>query len=830
MPKPPSRRNSGEHSSRPSTGRRSASGATTLRARKDIVRVRSRQGRPSSFRRIATIALVVVLALGLAGLLTATLALWHYGRDLPSVATLRDYEPPQTSRVVDRHGELIGEIFSERRTVVSTDAIPRALVLCVLAAEDASFYEHKGLDYMGIVRAILRDIVSGRAAQGASTITQQVVKLLLLTPERTFARKIRELILARKLEQELSKEEILHLYLNHINFGHGRYGVQEAAQYYFAKDVSELTLAEASLIAGLPQAPARLSPRKNPDAARTRQLYVLGQLSEKREKHWPDLSQADIDAARDTNIVLAPPPESSSEAPELLTLARRTLKELVDKEAFHRGGYTIRTAIDLRVQRFAREALRKGLEGIDHRHGYRGPLKAEKRSRRRRAQDENADSNEQALEEGAIREVLVKGHDDEAGHLLVEVDGHEALVPIMSSTRYNPESLPPSQFAQVGTRLKIRIARGETEDQRPSGTLELGPQGAVVVIDPRTRDVLASVGGYDAVTGFDRATAARRQPGSTFKPIVYAMGIRSRRFSPGSVVIDAPAVYDQWQPNNYESWRFEGAISLRRALAKSVNVVAVRVMEEVEPQAVVSFARQLGIQSELEASLALALGASAVTPIEMANAYATFAAGGRWSEPRLLLEIQDGKGASIPLPSREPDRDALTAAEAYLVTSMLTSVVQDGTAKSAQKLHRPAAGKTGTSNRARDAWFVGYTPEIVAAVWVGFDDNRSLGRRESGGKSALPIWIETVERAVEGKPIVDFPRPSGVVTARIDPASGLLAYEGLETAVEEVFLEGMAPQEAMRPADLIDPNTFLMEQVGGASPAAPGPPAPGGAP
>lgn len=805
---------------------RSPRGKTTLRTRKSVVKVRQRATPASRARRTIAWTLLALLACGLVGVLGFVIALWHYGRDLPSLEALRNYQPPQTSRVVDRNGELIGEIFTERRTVVSAEAIPRNLVLCVLAAEDASFYEHRGLDYMGIARALGRDVLSGRAAQGASTITQQVVKLLLLTPERTLARKVRELILARKLEQELSKEEILLLYLNHINFGHGRHGVQEAARYYFAKDVSELTLAEATLIAGIPQAPARLSPRKSPEAARTRQLYVLRQLSEKRAKHWPDLSQEEIDKARETNVEIAPPPEASSEAPEVLALARRTLNDLVGDEAFKRGGYTVRTTVDLATQRAARESLRKGLEDLDDRHGYRGPLTKRKTRRRRSKKERESSAKIATLKVGSIYPATVKGSDDEGGMLVIDIGGHEATVPVKGSSRYNPEALVPSEFAEIGARLNVRLERMETEDQPPEAVLELGPQGAIVVIDPRTRELLALVGGYDAITGFDRASAARRQPGSTFKPIVYALGIRSRRFSPASVVLDAPAVYDQWQPDNYESWRYEGAISLRRALAKSVNVVAVRVMEEVQPQAAVSFAQQLGIKSELEGTLALALGASAVTPLEMANAYATFAAGGRWSEPKWLERIEGPDGAKVALPRRELDRDVLTPAEAYLVTSMLESVVREGTATSALRLGRPAAGKTGTSNKARDAWYIGYTPEIVAAVWVGFDDNRSLGKRESGGKSALPIWIDTVEKAIKGKPIVDFPRPSGIVTAMVDPTSGLLAYEGLETAVEEVFLEGMEPTEAMRPADLVDPGTFLMEELsrqgaGGATMTAP---------
>lgn len=794
--------------------RRQKRGAERGRARR---RKRKKQGaKPpkrseSRLRRWGRRLGVLILLGATTGLIGAASVLWYYGRDLPSISTLQNYRPPQTTRVVDRHGELIGEVFSERRTVIPMDEIPRPFVLCVLAAEDADFYRHEGLDYPGILRAIVRDVLSGRSAQGASTITQQVVKLMLLTPERTLSRKIRELILARRIEQELTKEEILHLYLNHINFGHGRYGVQEASQFYFGKDAADLTLAEASLIAGVPQAPARLSPRAHPEAARRRQLYVLGQLESKRAEYWPDISEAEIGEARDFDVPIIPRPISGGDAPEVMTLARRTLREQVGEEAFLRGGYTVHTAVDLGLQRQVREALRTGLEAVDERQHHRAPLKAAT-GRRLRRQRPLPDVEE--LREGRAYRAAITGADDEEGRLELDVGGHRAWVELDGAARYNPDELPPSEFAEIGARVYVTIRHPDTEDEPADARLDLGPQGAAIVIDPRTRDVLAMVGAYEASSGFNRALNAVRQPGSTFKPIVYARGIQSRRFTPASIVLDAPAVYDQWQPSNYEAWRHEGAIPLRQALARSVNVVAVRVMEEVGPAEVVSLAQELGIESELEPTLALALGASAVRPIEMVNAYATFAAGGRWSPPRIVVRIE-GPDGEVALPTPLVDRDVLTPAEAYVVTSMLTSVVQDGTATRARRLGRPAAGKTGTSNEVRNAWFVGYTPSVVAGVWVGYDDRRPIGRRESGGRTALPIWVDAVRAASEG-PALEFPMPSGVVTATIDPASGLLAYEGMQEARDEVFLEGTAPTETARPPDVADPNTFLMEQFGAA--------------
>ncbi|HJL18179.1 MAG TPA: PBP1A family penicillin-binding protein [Sandaracinaceae bacterium LLY-WYZ-13_1] len=753
------------------------------------------------------LTLVMLGGLGLGG------AFWHYGRDLPEVDHLHDYAPPQVTRVVDRDGELLGESWRERRTVVPLERVPRVLVLSVLAAEDADFYRHQGLDYPGLIRAVARGIVSGGDFRGTSTITQQVIKNLLLSPERTISRKIRELMLARRLEQELSKDEILELYLNHVNFGHGRYGVQEASQYYFGKDVQDLTLAEASLIAGIPQSPTHLSPRTHPEAARRRQLFVLRQLEAKRAEYWPDLSAEAIAEARRTEVELVPVPDRDHPAPEVMALARRTLRERVGREAARRGGYTIHTTIDTELQRAARAALREGLEAIDERQRRRVPLEAP----RRRRELEPVDT----LRVGRTYDAVVTGTDDEAGLVRLDVGGHPAVANVDGLARYNPEGLPPSELAEEGARVRASIQQLPREadpEAAARARLELGPEGAVVLVDPRSRDVLALVGGYEEGPGFDRATRAVRQPGSTFKPFVYGQALRSRAYTPATIVIDAPGVYDDWRPSNYETWSFEGEIRLREALARSINQVAVRVIEDVEPPTVVDFARELGITTELDPTLALALGASDVRPIEMVNAYATFAAGGRWAPTRILTRIVGPDGREVPLPEREAPRDVMTPAEAYVLTSMLESVVDHGTARRARRLRRPAAGKTGTSNEARDAWFVGYTPDLVAGVWVGFDDRRPLGRRESGGRTALPIWLDLMRTAHEGRPRTEFPMPTGVVTARIDPATGLLAYEGQEDAIDEVFLEGTVPTETATPPDVLDPNSFLMQQFGGEEP------------
>lgn len=770
------------------------------RKRKATKRRKKSSNRRSMWTKLLGALLVV-------GALTALGGYAYFSRDLPSVSTLRDYRPPQTTRVYDRHRKVIGEIFTERRTVIPMSEVPRNVVLSVLAAEDADFYEHEGLDYAGILRAVGRDILEGRAAQGGSTITQQVVKLMLLTPERTISRKLRELILARRLENELSKDEILHLYLNNVNFGHGRYGIQEAARYYFAKNARELTLAEASLLAGVPQAPARLSPRSHPEAARRRQLYVLSQLEAKRDVYWPDLSEEAIAAAREQKVEPVELPESAGAAPEVLAIARQELLAAAGEEALGAGGYEVHTTLDLSLQKQSRAALQRGLRSVDERQGYQGAIR---RSKKRRGPKPTAAVG--SLRMGRTYLAQVTASDDDAEQIRLDVAGHPAVVRMRDVARYNPDGLSASKFAKKGDLLPVSITQMGSDEDPAVARMERGPEGAVVIIEPRSRDVLALVGGYAAKSGFNRATQAIRQPGSTFKPIVYARAIQSRQFTAASLVLDAPAVYDEWKPQNYEEWTYQGTIRLREALARSINMVAIRVVEDIGVQEVAEFARLDGITTKLEEDMALALGASGVRPIELTNAYATFAAGGRWEPARLVTRIVAPDGTRVPLEPREPARDVMAPSEAYVITSMLQSVVREGTGTPAQRLERAVGGKTGTSNAARDAWFVGYSPTVVAGVWVGFDDQRSLGRRETGTKTALPIWIDVMSAADQTPKDTDFAMPSGLITARIDPASGLLAYEGQADAIEEVFLLGTAPVEVARPPDVADPNMYLMEQ------------------
>jgi penicillin-binding protein 1A len=782
-----------------------------------------------------------VLALVVAVLVAGWLLVRHYEEGLPSVAELEHgYRPSQVTRVLARDGTTIAELFTERRTVVKIEELPRHVKLAVLAAEDASFYEHEGINWLGIARAAVVNLRSGRTRQGGSTITQQVVKNILLeTNERTYRRKMREALLARRLEQELCpscgndqagkdkrKDKILELYLNHIYFGHGRYGIEEAARDNFGKSARELTIAEAAMLAGVPAGPEIYSPKRDLTKALVRRSFVLDQM---RAKHF--INDAEWEAAKNEPVRLAPTREVDSElAPEVVQIAKKILFEL-EPERGPRGGFTITTTIDPALQAATRKALRDNLAAYDKRHGLLAPIKAPSVAKKGTSKDAVPFEGTPNFESHKVFTGVVTGADDVAGTLDVRVGTVLGSVKLADYKRYNPQNLPPSQFAEVGARVRVSLltpvpnavakadarAKGDAKsDGQKTGTdaaeggpvakvplrLELGPESAIVVLDVRTRHVLALAGSYEAQSGgLDRATQSRRQPGSTFKPIVYSYAIHSRRYTPATLIDVSPRTFSGgYKPSNYEGWSSSDPLRLREALAHSVNVAAVTVLEDVGPANVVDWAKALGIESTLKPDLSLALGSYEVRPIELAGAYATFAAGGLYEEPRFVTRIVGPDGKDVELKQPPPPRRVLEPAEAFVITNMMESVVDHGTAQRAKSLGRRVAGKTGTSNESKDAWFAGFSPEIAAVVWVGYDDNKPLGSGEVGGSTALPAWIQVMDAAHKGKPRAEFARPPGVVTVAIDPRSGKLKAEGAEDAMDEVFLAGTEPTEVAEPA------------------------------
>ncbi|HMI88776.1 MAG TPA: PBP1A family penicillin-binding protein [Polyangiaceae bacterium] len=786
-----------------------------------------RKSSPGERRRRWLFALKVLGFSTLGMLLAALVGVWlilrHYSENLPSIGDLKgNYNPPQMTRVMARDGStLLAEIFTERRTVISIGALPAHVKLAVLAAEDAGFYEHEGLNYYGITRALLVNLRSGRTRQGGSTITQQVVKNILLDPERSFRRKMRELILARRLEQQISKDEILELYLNHIYFGHGRYGIEEAARYYFGKSAREITLAEGAMLAGLPAGPELYSPRHDAAKALTRRGFVLAQMLDKGF-----IDQRQHDGAMNEPLRLAPPVEPQGQlAPEVVELVKRTLKELaIDSK--RSGGYTVTTTIDPRLQAAARKAVRDNLGAYDKRYKLLAPFappatlpnKAAATNKKKAKSVDKAFEGTPRFSDHKVMIGVVTGAEDALGMLDVRVGTVSGSVKLVDYERYNPQHLPPSQFATEGALVRVSLlapADGSADNKVPL-RLEMGPEAAMVALDVRTHEVLALIGSYEAASGaLDRATQAHRQPGSSFKPFVYGYALSSRRFTPASMLDTSPGSLVGYRPSNFEDSEGVAPTRLREALAHSVNVAAVHILEDVGPANVVTWASALGIQSKLGADLSLALGSYEVTPFEMATAFATLASGGIYEAPVLVTRIAGPDGVEVPLPPRPPARRVMGEAEAYLTTSVLMSVVDHGTAASARSLRRPVAGKTGTSNQAKDTWFVGYSPDIVCATWTGFDDARPLGGREQGATAALPAWIAFMRDAHEKRPATEFPRPAGLVALRIDPKTGLLAYDGEDDAIEELFLQGTEPQTVSTPSPVvIDGGTAVTPGAG----------------
>jgi penicillin-binding protein 1A len=766
-------------------------------------RARTQQNPAGTFFRRTLLALTFLVLGGVAGLVVV---FYYFSLTLPTIGPLLEgYDPPETTRILASDGTVIGELFLERRTVVPLDKIPKVMVNAVIAAEDADFRKHTGLDYPGMIRAILTNLVSGRIVQGASTITQQVARTFFLTREKTYSRKIREILLTKKIEERLTKDEILFLYLNQINFGHARYGVCEAARFYFGKDTENITLAEAALLAGIPKGPAIYSPLSHPEAAKKRRAYVIGEM----------LRLGTISAIEAKRVEQAPlgivPGRGidSGFAPEAVSLAIAEIENVVDVESLRRGGYTIETTLDPKLQSAARAAVRAGLSAYDERHKLLAPFKASKRW------PEGDRGVGGRVREGRTYVGQVTGHDDGIGRIYLKIGDSEGFIDMRKSTRYNPTGLKASGFAAKGAKLHISPANRPEGGEPIELRLEAGPQAALVALDTEDGSLRAIVGGDSMRPGdFDRAASAHRQPGSAFKPFVYLAAIRSGRYTPATILDDAPEVVGEWQPKNSSEDKFVGAVRLRQALAKSLNLPSVKLIADLTPEYVADLAARMGITSKLDPTPALALGASAVCPLEIASAFDTIAGRGKRRSPFIIKRVSGPDGVDIPLIGRSPEQ-VITEQEAYLITSLLESVVKEGTGTGAQRLKRPAAGKTGTSDKQRDAWFVGFTPQVVCAVWMGYDDYRSLGSKEYGGRAALPIWVDFMKKAHEKLEKSDFIRPLGIVNARIDSETGLLAYEGAEEAMDEIFIEGTEPTETAVPPNLVSPDNFLLDQAAG---------------
>ncbi|MCX5886572.1 MAG: PBP1A family penicillin-binding protein [Proteobacteria bacterium] len=640
----------------------------------------------AKFKRVILFAAIFAV---LFPIVTAAGAYFFFTYNLPTVQALKNYSPGVVTLVYSQDDKVIGEFFIERRYTVPLSQIPPLLIQAFVAAEDAHFFEHKGIDYISIMRAAFKNIEHMEIVQGGSTITQQITKSLLLTPQKSFSRKIKEAILAHRIEKSLTKNEILNLYLNQIYLGHGAYGVEAAAKTYFGKTVKELNLAEIALIAGLPKAPATYSPFRYPDRAKSRQLYVLDRMVERGY-----ITSEEAEKANKTVVRLMPHEgKVQIEAPYFTEHVRKYLMDKYGEEKLYRGGLKVYTTLNLSMQKAAEKACKQGIEEFEQREG-----------------------------------------------------------------------------------------------QRKKGS---PVQAALLCLDVHTGSVRAMVGGKDfSQNEFNRAIQSRRQPGSSFKPIVYAAAL-DKGFTPASLINDSPVFYssgirgEPWRPENYDG-EYHGPTSLRKALTNSVNVVTVKILDRIGVNYVINYARNLGVQSPLSPDLTLALGSSGVSLLELVRAYAAFPSLGALMDPLFITKIVDRDG--VILEQNRPRMFLVISPQtAYLMTSILQSVVEEGTGRKVSALHYPCAGKTGTTNEFRDAWFIGYTPDLIAGVWIGFDDRRPLGRGETGAQAASPIWLYFMQRVVEGTPMRFFSIPDGIVFMKVDARTGGPATSSTRDTVFELW-------------------------------------------
>ena len=754
------------------------------------------------------ILLVCSLVLGAIGTGTIIGILWVATRDLPTFDSFQDYQPSLVSRVYADNGEIIGQFFIERRLYTPIDQIPKALTQAVIAVEDTRFLEHPGLDIVGIGRAAWTNLKKGGRFQGASTITQQLARALFLTPERTYRRKIKELILAIKMEWVLTKDQILEMYLNQIYFGHGAYGIAAATLTYFDKSVTELSLPEAAFLAGLPKAPNTYSPYRNPDLAKSRKELVLHRMIEAGF-----ISDEEAQTAIDTTLNYrrqAIEPIASYFIEDI----RQHLVERYGESLVYKGGLQIYTTLNIAMQKLAEESLQQGLRQVDKRQGWRGPLGHVEFGKDFVAPDEYPElQNPQAAQIYGMYRGLVTKVTRKSAAILVgntykgtiafeDMKWAERRLKDVNDvgTAVIQKEVTPRHILKVGDIVEVMPKKGNLE----SGifVLEQTPlvEGSLLALDPRTGAVQAMSGGYDFNRSqFNRAVAARRQPGSAFKPLIYATALQ-QGLTPATLILDAPVVYlDEeldrvWKPENYEK-RFYGTITLREALRHSRNAATVRLLEQIGVPEVVTVANNLGIQSPLSQDLSLALGSSSVTLQEITSAYGVFSNQGMWLRPYQITLVKDVKGEILEQHLFEP-RQAMTQENAYLTTNMLMDVIQSGTGRRAKRIGRPLAGKTGTTNGYNDAWFVGYAPNLATGVWVGFDSVRTLGRLESGAHAALPIWTEFMGQALHNLPVMTFRIPEGIQFAQIDTTTGDLPSKTSRHISTEVFRKGTEPGKA----------------------------------
>ena len=739
----------------------------------------------------------VLLGLALVGGLLGAFVLALLYPTLPSLESLTDYQPKIPLRVLTVEGELLGEFGEERRAVVAIGDVPALMKQAILAAEDERFYSHGGVDYISVFRAAATNLASG-SQQGAGTITMQVARNFFLTREKTITRKLREVLLAWKIEANLSKDEILQLYINQIFLGQRAYGFAAASQIYFGKPLKDLSAAEAAMLAGLPKAPSAFNPVTNPKRAKTRQLYVLRRMHDLRyltDVQYKEAQTAPLSVRQGLR-------EATSTRGEFVAeMARQVVFEAYGEESYTRG-LTVYTTIRKADQDAAYAALRRGVLDYDRRHGYRGPEAfvnlpepgPELEAALERAFQETVDSD------GLVAAVVLEAGPAEVAAVLA--DGEEVRM-AGDGLRFAARSL--GDKASPATRIRrgavIRVAR----DDKGRWSIVQVPQAEAAFVSLRPADgaIVALVGGFDFERNkFNHVTQAQRQPGSSFKPFIYSAALE-KGFTPATVVNDAPFFVpaektgsEDWEPKNYDG-KYDGPMRVRTALAKSKNLVTVRVLQAIGPRYAQDYIARFGFDPKLHPPyLTMGLGAGSATPMQMATAYAVFANGGYRVAPFLIARIVDARGSVLseaaPEVARQNAERAIDPRNAFLMTSLLKDVIAHGTGTRALSLGRhDLAGKTGTTNDNVDAWFCGYNAALVGVAWIGFDQPRTLGTNETGGVAALPIWIAYMQKALKGTPDAQLPMPDGIIAARINAETGLRDDAG---SVNEFFLAEFPPR------------------------------------
>ena len=765
-------------------------------------------------------------------ILSGALLFFYYSHQLPDYQPLKDRPLKAYSIVYSEDDEVVGKFLMENRIPIPYEKIPRPLVNAFIAAEDAEFFQHKGIDIKGIARAMLKNLRAGRIVQGGSTITQQVTKIFFLTPKKSLLRKLKEVAYAFGLERNLTKEEILFLYLNNIYLGNGAYGVEAAAESYFNKRTEHLNLAEMAMMAGLVKAPSRYSPINNFNRAKERQAYVLTRMAdlgfitqEQKEK-----------SLRATLKIQSRESAYFSKAPYFTEFIRQQVERKYGKEKLYQEGLRIYSTLDLSLQKAAEKDLEMGLRDLDKRQGFRGPIQTLS-SKEMKELISKKKGTLNPLSQNGIFEGVILSKEDSKKYYTVWVENRMGILPysemtwalqIKPTSIFKPQKVKsPSDLLNPGDVVNVKLKESPKKDQPPILSLDQEPliQGALLCLDPKTGYIKAMVGGRDfGESQFNRALHSHRQPGSAFKPIIYAAALE-KGYNPSTIVMDSPVEYEDidegtyWAPKNYDK-NFMGPITFRNALAHSRNVVTVKILEDIGVSYVLKFIKKLGIESPIKRDLSVALGTSGVSMLELTNAFGVFANGGERVKPIFIKKIVTLNGEVleenypyVELEEKEEGEEnsedsspilrerVISPQNAFIMTHLLQGVVRHGTGQRAKVLGRTIAGKTGTSSDYTDAWFLGYTPSMLTAVWVGFDDKTSLGKDETGARAALPIWISFMSKAVENTPSENFKVPPGITLRKVNIETGLPSDGDSSETIIEAFIDGTLPEEKKSPEE-----------------------------